>query len=430
MLINNPGNPLSAEAANFLAPFNSIFGSIPDYVGPDFTSGFIITEHGLGQEPIKEVKLVGRMMPHQPMEFGGKQNLVKEWYPGNSEPTVQVLGAQEDNVVLKGRFQAKRYANPPGAMGEMFRTIPTVMAEELDGLRKRGNLCRFELGEWVRWGFVEETKLTMRTLADFDWQVSLFIIGEKPPTECKFVEEEFALPLDLNAELINAAAEMEANALMPFEAFSPGLFFEINALIGDVATALSVVTKFVDGVIGAAENAQKLAQKAVGLIKYAQAKVSNYKLQIGALNAYSFKDDLADATNWSETDAVKSAKFVAQMQVATSKPPVLSDAQKAAAQGKASKYAVNASTQQKAIAKAGGKSIDQILLEMKKQFELLAKQLGLPKARHVVKSGDSLETLSMKYYQTVDRWKDIYDHNKLVDTNLATKTGTVLEIPR
>jgi len=427
-LINNPSNPLSAEAANFLAPFNSIFGSIPDYRGPDFPEGFVITEYGPGLAELKEIKLLGRMSPRQPFAYGGTQALVKEWYPGNSEPTVQVLGAREDTTKITGRFQAKHYANPPGQMGEMFRSIPQMMADEMDGLRKRGNLCKFTLGEWVRWGFVEKTDLKMKTLADFDYDIDLFIIGDKPPSECKFVEEEFGLPLDLNSELMKAAADMEANALMPFEAFSPGLFFEINALIGDVATALSVVTKFVDGVLGAAENAQKLAKKAVGLVKYAQAKISKYKAQVGALNAYSFKDDLA--STWSETNAVMSAKYVMQQQTATSKAPTLSAAQQAAAQAKTAAYAVNVSTSQKAAAVSGGKSIDQILAQMKNQFAFLALSLGIPKARHLVKSGDSLETISMKYFATVDKWKSIYDHNKLTDSNIAPLVGSVLEIPK
>jgi nucleoid-associated protein YgaU len=67
-----------------------------------------------------------------------------------------------------------------------------------------------------------------------------------------------------------------------------------------------------------------------------------------------------------------------------------------------------------------------LLASLESQFAALRKTI--PLQRHLVITGDTLQKLSNKYYNTPDHWQDIYDHNKLTTTLLVV--GSVLEIPK
>lgn len=409
-----------ATLSDALAPFKTIFGSIPDYVGADFDAFDIQEILSSGGADGVRIELVGEWMPHQPFVWGGKQTLVKEYYPGNDEPTVQVLGARETDLKITGRFKVKRLKGDP----DTYRTVPKLLCDALDDMRKRGNLVRLTLGDWVRYGFIEDTNWKMKTLADIEYEISFFVIGDKPPSQCKLNDEGLDVPTAENLALIAAAVDLENMAALPFAGMSLGLFAQVQALIGNVATALAVVTKFVDVVVGAAENVEALANRAVGLIKYAQSTVATFKRRVGALSSYANRDL---ARTWDEATDAKQASYIMKVQLSTSKPPEPSAAQIAASNAKSSTYTPKVSSQQQVDAgNKPGKSIDALLQEMLTKFEKIAN--SLPVARYLVKSGDTLQQISTRYYKTPDNWKKIYDHNKLTTTVLVA--GTVLEIPK
>jgi LysM repeat protein len=411
-------------APEFTSQFASLFKGTPEYVGNDFnefTFEEILSDASFAPTVIR---LVGEWRPHQPFEWGGKQTLIKEYYPGNSEPTVQILGSKQNNVRLKGRFKVKRMKTEDDVT---FRKIPSILCDAFDGMRDAGNLIKFSMGDWVRYGFIEETNWKMKTLADIDYEIDCFIIGEDPPTQCKLSSQGFEAPLDLNSELISAATTLEQLGSTPFTGINLGLFASLNILIGSVATALKTVTKFVDTAVSTAEDVQKLANHAIGLIKTAQASISSFKRRVGALNAYFGSDPTAGIIKtWSEPQNAKQAAYVAQLQTATSIPPTPSPAQIAASTATTSSYTPNASTAQQAAAKNPTKSIDQLLAAMLANFTKIAQ--SVPKARYVVKSGDTLQKISQKFFGNPDHWNAIYKHNQLTTTVLTA--GVILEIPK
>lgn len=421
-LIENPGNVLTATASDLLSPLNSFFQDTPSYRGPDFPDGFLIKElpeEGTG----KEVKLAGTWMPFQPFNFGGEQRLAKEYYPGNPEPVVQVLGSKEDDVTIKGRFKAKKYRD------KTLRSVPIQLHEEIDGIRQRGNLCKFALGEWVRYGFIESSRFGLKTLADIDWELKLSIVSDKKPTNCHIADDQVSVPVELNYSLIDAALKIEAKALYPPSTFPSTIFDLVSDAVETVASAIAGVTNFVDGLVSKAEDVQKLANTAIGLIKHARTQCVIFKKTIGALDAY-FKTEATETNvRTLANEALKAAhgRYVYEVGSSTVQPPVnLSAAQIAATKSsKVGNYARTTSTQQRAEAQTSGKSVEQVLAEMLERFRAIAQTL--PQKRHLVRSGDSLQRLSVKYYGSSQHWYRIFQHNQLQTTVLVP--GTVLEIP-
>src|SRR4051812_9929162 len=99
-------DPIAAKIAN---PFKKEIG---DWRPQDFKGGFTFVEIVDGVEQTREaVKLIGNQMPVVPFEFGGSQRITKDYYPGNSEPAVQVLGPKESDVTIHGKLKDKKYRN-------------------------------------------------------------------------------------------------------------------------------------------------------------------------------------------------------------------------------------------------------------------------------------------------------------------------------
>ena len=151
----------------------------------DFMSGFEIVEIENGVVKRNErVLLLGDSMPIQPFTYGGSQKIVKDYYPGNTEPTVQVLGPRESDITIKGVLKAKTLATGSSetpllgnasqinaakqrgsSLTEQIRQYPKEMQELIDAMRIRGNLIRFTMGDIQRFGFIEDTNFNLKTLA-------------------------------------------------------------------------------------------------------------------------------------------------------------------------------------------------------------------------------------------------------------------------
>jgi len=418
-------------AGQILSPLTNLFKTAPTYVGPDFLAGLIIEELSeSSQVPIKTLTLNSTNMPFAPLTYGGTQHVVSEYYPGNAEPATQVFGSREDVITFKGRFKAKHLSSDSVPS---LRKIPDLLKDELDGIRKRGNMVSITLGEWVRYGYITKTTFNVRTLADIDYQFEFTVISNVKPENAKFAKEVFPKLNENNLLLMKAMGEFELRAKRdsknPPGGFSPNLFDTINGLISTVATAVSAVTQFVDNVIKTGEDAQRLANRALGLIKNATASISQFKRRVGALQAYRDSFNANSTTTWNEAKKAISARYVMETYHSPSKVssgPALSAAQIASLQANLGKYSRSDTAKAAALSRQTGKSMEQILLEMKSYFQTLAKLE--PLRRYRVKQGDTLQTISILFYRTPNNWEDIYKHNKLTSTVLTR--GTVLEIPK
>lgn len=402
-------------------PFDRFFAPPLDMKGAnernDFKSGFRIMEIVEGVEQKKsEIVLVGDAMPHVPFTFGGSQKIVKDYYPGNSEPSVQVLGGQEDNIVIRGRLKAKRWkpankqektadrankllpgiqktgnATAPPKTGnldkEKLRQFANEMRELIDAVRIKGNLVRITMGDFRRYGHIEKVKFNLRTLADIDYEISFSIIGVNPPRNCKILGESKTNATDINQKVIKALQKFQEGAY-PFipKTVDRGIADQINDAISDVASAVNLVTDFVDTLLAEYDSIKESVERGVGLVKNGRAKISTYQRQIGSYPAYG-------TSSTSYTNGIS-----AEYANATYIQGTLSDAF----------------------------SLTAYLAALAASLKLIAKTE--PLARHRVQDSQTLHELAQKYYNDSAQWSIIYDHNKLTSTELVN--GIILEIPR
>jgi len=358
------------------------FGNQPKLKGPDFIKGFIIKEI---TGSLDEIVLNGNMMPHVPFTFGGGQRITKDFYAGHTEPVMQVLGATEDNVEIRGKFKDKTYSQNLVDEGE---SMAYEMHKLVESFRLKANLCQFTLGDWVRYGFIEKTSFEMKRLNEIDYRIELSIVGFTKPTNAKFVDDSKELPFDINSQLIATANYwQESFTDMPYSMpFS--LLNVILGLVSAIATGLALITDFVNKVITSIENIKKAINRIKGLIKSVQNQLRRFKEYFGAL-----VPSLVSALTTQDATPIGAEITNAQFYSSSIR---------------------------------GASELTALLQSLYKHFLNIIPTL--PMARHLVKLGDTLQGLSVRYYGTPDNWKDIFDYNKLQDTVIAT--GALLEIPK
>lgn len=354
--------------------------------GNDFPSGMVITEiiNGKSQEA-DSIYLVGRFAPIQPFEFGGEQRIVREEYPGSSEPTIQVLGPKEDEVTVKVEMRTNKFRGNPD-----LRAAAQEYQELIDAMRLRGNLVQITLGEWMRYGFIKRAKFRLYTLQKIDAEITFEISGFNPPKGWRVVVEADQNVIKPNKEVTNAAQAALAAARNYPETMPLTAVDIFNNTIGAVADAISKVTGFVEGIVDDADKLVGSANRAIGLIKNARSVISKSKRNLGAI-----------ANTASGLGGSASSEFQ-----------------------KAVNTIQNTDHTAKTIRDFSNLSI--LLAALQARMQQYVSQV--PFRRHLVRQGDTLQNISMKYFNTADNWKKIYDHNKLSQTDLVI--GSVLEIPK
>jgi uncharacterized protein YoxC len=164
----------------------------------------------------------------------------------------------------------------------------------------------------------------------------------------------------------------------------------LTTQISSVASAIAIVTGFVDGVLDDADKLNASVNRAIGLIKNARSTIARTIRRVGALSNSVSSMGASFSSEWQKTTAtIQSVNHTQEM-------------------------------------KRQMFSLLAFLAVLQAHFEFLSK--SVPMFRHLVKSGDTLQNISIKYYHSPDHWKDIYDHNKLSSTNLTV--GSILEIPK
>lgn len=363
--------------------------------GNDFSQGFEMVEFidGVAQDSNSggtkdtAITLIGNMMPMQPFEWGGEQRLSRDYYPGNPEPSVHILGSKEDDLAIHGRFKDKHYRDS-SYYGAAFE-----YAKACDQMKRRGNLVRFgmrgEKGAFIRYGYLLKVHFKMNKLSWIDYEMTFLVVGDTPPKGTFFASPEKTAPDSVNQNLINAAFDFNSTYSQSPSSMPQSLAGLINGLTSDIASNIKVLTGFVAAVISAGQDVVASAHRALGLIKAVRVQLNQFRRQIDSI-AHSFDSHTSSGNNVSKaSDTYKNLAHIAG-------------------------------------ARSSSNTLSAYCAQLQAQYETLSKTF--PLARYKVIPGDSLQRLSIKYYNTADNWQKIYTHNKLASTVLTP--GMVLEIPK
>jgi hypothetical protein len=387
--------PVGIDTLNVLT---DPLGRRPKRRPDDFTEGFIIREILPGNKARQskgvEIVLKGNRMPVVPFSWGGTQQAVKEFYPGNPEANIQVLGPRENDLTITGRFHAKKFRNSESlpipnptqqTSGVDLYTLPYSIMEEIDALRRRGSLVQLILGDWQRFGLISDAKWDMRKKGDIGYSITFLIMSlTSPAIYAPVLDDNINIPVSEKNVLAASATTLANNAS------STSIPTTVNLSIGQLfTTAVSSAFEAVNAFVGFFENFIALGEDLVaqrnrilGSIKNVRQTVRRNQYRLARIKA----SDLGSIKNFE--------KFRTFSKISTA----VSDMN----------------------------TIQVSMRDFEDKFRKIAETA--PALRHRVRQGETLQTLAVKYYANADLWNKIATHNRLSDVPGVQEVTTVLVV--
>jgi hypothetical protein len=320
----------------------------------------------------RHVTLRGNRLPKDKIPVGGKQRITKTYYPGHPEPTVQILGPEEDDLVIEGMLKDRRI--PIEYKGESL-----LLMEVLDSVRAYGSMLLVEWASYRRYCYLQEAKFEIERENRITYKLTFSIYGLSPETICKAktTRNEFTM-VQLAKEFGQALQKAQIPDTIP-----QSLGDAIKGLVSDVAKPLNDIFGVVDAVSGAVTDLVSVAPRLAGLIKNVNTKLRQLELKIMQIKHVALHSKRNVSETWKNLTSMRSMSSIAR-------------------------------------------SIRYFLKDLSRLLRSITEQI--PIGRHKVIDGDTLQKIAVKFYKDAGQWAKIKDHNKLPSVDLVP--GKILEIPR
>ena len=159
----------------------------------------------------------------------------------------------------------------------------------------------------------------------------------------------------------------------------------IKDLVSDVAENVNVVSDFVENVVEEGEELRQAVIRVYGLIDNTKRDLARYVDQVGTIDPFGGR--FLETPN-GVSNAYKNANFI----IDTGLESALISAK-----------------------------LDQLRSQISFEFD------NDPLRRHLIKEGETLQSIAIEYYSDALQWETIYNHNDLKSTDLIV--GNILEIP-
>lgn len=115
---------------------------------------------------VNSLTLTDSALPEQrSMDLALKLRRKSTYYPGNSVPSTQIMGTQEEPITLKGKWRDEWLGLTDGAQDLAAKARALV-----SGQRR----CRLEWDNVVRYGYVESFRATVIQRTALEWELVFF----------------------------------------------------------------------------------------------------------------------------------------------------------------------------------------------------------------------------------------------------------------
>lgn len=329
---------------------------------------------------IETLTLEGTNLPHQPFARSVRQEALKFYYPGgppDRRPTVQVIGASDEDIMLRGQLKATKIQSV------QRRTDPSIISNIIERFTREGKPVRLQLGQYIKYALITQTSPKYFTNAIIDWEISFMILGdENPITGVALKRDEQILDKVIEAADTQDLAQAVRDFIMDIEQAK----IEAGILGYDFDTKRGGILRFARD---AAEYISELANKAHDVVDIIEnfveeVEVTAASLQKALLEVEGIRNrmyQLQSRLNVAFYD-IKSAANISRQLAAWNVFSLLS--------GLANGFQNQAKVAEDAIRR---------------------EQVLSVKQAYVVVEGDSWQSIASRFYGGIDRWSDLRDFN-------------------
>ena len=339
----------------------------------------------------RSVELRDRALPYQSVMWGGEAKHTKNVYPGNPVATIQVLGPDETDTPMKGKWKT-RYIGPmvtlvgfddvASVFDELLGETP-VTAEQLvqvfHKLRRAGNHLEVRWGPEVRRGILADFRADYDRVEDIAWSAT-FVWSQVGEEEAPRAPDEVTEP-------------------------TTGINDAISGLEDAMSRLPPIVLPNVTGPLILAEEAMRIAGMAMTAALGSFTGTPNISLsQFQAIASLSIQvgdasQDMIQQTSDQSIEEWLAVNFVADV--------------------------LTVETFRHRLAAA---AVALWMAALVAQESVRARVVNDYLAIVNIRQGQTLRTLALDYYGSADAWTTIADANGL--TSAIVARGTVIAIPR
>ena len=375
------------------------------YPKPDVTAFYITTIDVESKAEIETLALSGTNLPFHPFTHPVSQEIHKYYYPGgeNRIPTLQVMGSMDESITLEGKFKSTKIYDVSR------RDEPLQISNIMERLTKEGNLCKFQIGDWIRYGYIEKYSPSYLYNAEIDWQVQLTIISEQNPLEEQQQTQDSLAGKVFSSDELDDITDIRDKVLEDVEAAKKAA--EESGYLGALDIQPFSISRYLAGLEGLAPigDVLEVGQEALDFMKDVMSSVD------------SVLTNLENFTNEVENATTRGLQFILFMEGQRSRLFGLhSRLYNVYSRISSSIDTVTRLSSYNPIANLGGMAFS--LQSVYKSIEDRTRSSVRENIRrvHIVKRGETLQSISVKYYGSFDRWQEIKTVNNL-------RTSTVSE---
>ena len=228
----------------------------------------------------RELVLTGSAMPFSPTAFGGgRTRVVKTMYPGNPVASGQVLGTDEEDDSFSGRWR-DAILTTTGKV--LFDNFPIVTAEDLasavDSIRTSAQMLRVTWAKIERFGVMTYFKPEWERREILNWTMSFDWLSRWEKADSPFLEEVSAA--------IAPAADFAKKMVQKAIELIRGAFDGMDDYLIETATELEKVAKIAEVLasigIEAVEAPMEVAERAARVCYTGRRAAYNLANQIRA----------------------------------------------------------------------------------------------------------------------------------------------------
>ena len=372
---------------------------------------------GTGSE--ESLSLQGTHLPLQPFESPVSQEVVKVYYPGGPAervPTVQILGSMDDDVTLRGVFKATKIYDI------RRRDEPLKIDTILKRLVREGNVCRVQLGHWIRFVILTNYRSNYYWNAKIGWELSMTVIGTTNPMESQDAEA-------LNLTKSKIFADEELKDFNGIREFIGGPIDEARqALAGSYLPDVGEINPFNLAVF---INRLREHTPLGGIIQGGVVIYNTFTDIVNRVNqALDYVDDFnaqVDRTAQSISRTLLQIRAI-RSRIYRSQQNLLNSLSLFRRSGSSFTSTISRIRGINAFGITNGmiNSVQQFTKDIEDNIE--REEANSVEELYVVKPGDSLQSISTRFYGSFDRWNELKRVNELTSNELTT--GQQLIIPR
>ena len=323
------------------------------------------------------------------------------------------MGPVDENVRLEGVFEAREIREVSR------REEPYEISEVLTRICREGNICRFQIGPWIRFGFIQVFTPQFITKSQLKWNMDLMIVGITNPlqkdqdeaverTSRIFATVELSDLKDVRDSVLRsieeAKEELEQTDYLPLIRQELGVPFSLPDWlsrlaefepVGRVANIGEIVYREIVELGEVANNGLDELDRFINEVEQIGNETNKFVLSIESLRRRLFRSVRRLYDSYSQV----SSSLDTATRISSYNP----------------------------IGIVGGVffAVNDILKNT--EDKLRANVNNTPVRIHVVKPNDTLQSISTRFYGDWERWTDIQEANNLESSDI--QVDQILVIP-